>query len=265
MHDSSPARARLPATTGMAFMVVALALGCMAIPARADDAAVKPGTDATVRIKAFPPSIQVDTTAKGETGDAHASTSTVKHGDTHIQIDSGGSKQGDDEFDFDAFNNQVKKMPWVIGLVFLVVGSIFLTPVLLLIGIIWYKLRKTRLQNDAMLALAAKGVIPPAQAAEALATGAEPANVAPQVYQQAIALRRRLVWSDLRKGIILSMIGFAFVLYDIINSAEASWVGMILLFVGVGYIALWWMEGRHLQQAHAAGPANGTGTGSSGG
>jgi len=156
-------------------------------------------------------------------------------------------------------------MPWVIGLVFLVVGSIFLTPVVLLVGIIWYKLRKTRLQNEAMLALAEKGVVPPAQAADALATGASAASVAPQVYQQAVALRKRIVWSDLRKGVILSMIGLGLSFYAVTGSGEPSWIGLILLFVGVGYVALWWLEGRHLEQAAATRPGNGAGPSSSGG
>src|SRR5271169_4348038 len=165
----SHAPARVPPTVGTVFLVVGLALSCMAHPARADEAPAKPKTDATVRIKAFPPSVQVDATTADSKVDASDSKSEGRHG-AHIRVD------GDNEdFDFDAFNSQVQKMPWVIGLVFLVVGSIFLTPVVLLIGIIWYKLRKTRLQNEAMLALAAKGVIPPGQAAEALGTGASPA------------------------------------------------------------------------------------------
>jgi hypothetical protein len=252
--------ARVPPTVGTVFLVVGLALSCMAHPARADEAPAKSKPDTTVRIKAFPPSIQVD--APDAKGDKEDAKHDGRHGDTHIHID--GDNQ---DLDFDTFSSQVQKMPWVIGLVFLVVGSIFLTPVVLLIGIIWYKLRKTRLQNEAMLALAAKGVVPPSQAAEALATGAAPATAAPQVYQQALALRRRVVWSDLRKGIILAAIGAAFVLYAMTENGEASWVGLVLLFVGAGYLVLWWLEGRHLAKsaASSAGNGNGAGPGSSGG
>jgi hypothetical protein len=144
-------------------------------------------------------------------------------------------------------------MPWVIGLIFLVVGSIFLTPIVLLIGIIWYKLRRARLQNEAMLALAEKGVVPPAQAAEALAAGASPASAAPQVYQQVAAVRKRAVWSDLRKGVILSTIGLALSFYELTSSGGPSWVGLVLLFVGAGYVTLWWLEGRHLDQTRGGG------------
>ena len=196
-------------------------------------------TDATVKIT-------VDASKGSDPDQATDSTPSDakprgKRGAAHIRID------GDDE-DFDISGpgwSIAKKNPWIIGLVFLIVGSIFLTPVILLIGIIWYKLRRTRLQNEAMLKLAEKGVVPPAQAADALASNGSPSTVAPQLYQQAAAMRRRVAWSDLRKGIILSMLGLAFLLYWITAQGESSWVGLILLFVGVGYIALWWLEGRH--------------------
>jgi hypothetical protein len=249
-------RPRLPAAMSATLVALALALGCLAHPARADDPAKG---DTTVRIRALPPSIVIDTAAAEDKADASAPSSEDKHAARHHSADS------DDDFDVDHFRTHLQKMPWVIGLIFLIVGSIFLTPVVLLIGIIWYKLRKTRLQNEAMLALAAKGVVPPAAAADAVATGASPANVAPQVYQQALALRRRVVWSDLRKGVIMTMVGLAFVFYAILANGEASWVGLILLFVGVGYLALWWLEGRHLAQTSATPAGNGPGTSSDGG
>jgi hypothetical protein len=253
MPYRSHATARLfPAVLGSSLVVLALALACVAHPARAGDAPPKPKADATVRVKAFPPSIQVDATTPAVNDDAKAATSEDKHANRHIRVDS------DDDFDMDAFTTQMHKTPWVIGLIFLVVGSIFLTPVVLLIGIIWYKLRKTRLQNEAMLALAAKGVVPSAQAAEALATGAPPSSAAPQIYQQAVALQKRVVWSDLRKGVIMMMVGLAFLLYGITGNGEPSWVGLILLFVGIGYLVLWWLEGRHLAQVGATLSDNGS-------
>ena len=246
MHPSTLAPGRDPALATAA-LIVALACFCLGHPARAADEAPAAPPDTSVHIKAFPPSVQIDSTTQDDQAatkdDSEASPGEAKH-HTRIRVDS------DDEFD-----HFVQKMPWVIGLVFLVVGSIFLTPVILLIGIIWYKLRKTRLQNEAMLALAAKGVIPPSQAAEALASGASPASAAPTVYQQAVATRKHVIWSDLRKGVILAMLGAAFVLYSIIADGEASWIGLILLFVGVGYLALWWLEGRHLKQS-TAGPGD---------
>ena len=255
MPHTRQVRTQLP-VAGAAVALLALALACAALPTRAADTPPKPATKATVKIEASPPSLQVAATA-AEKDDTAAQDSESKRGEHRIRIDT------DDEFDM--FTSQVRKTPWIIGLVFLVVGSIFLTPVILLVGIIWYKLRKTRLQNEAMLALAEKGVVPPAQAAEALATGASAASVAPQVYQRAVAMRKLVVWSDLRKGVILSAIGLGFLFYAVTANGEPSWVGMILLFVGAGYIALWWLEGRHLEQARATHADNGGGTGSSGG
>jgi Domain of unknown function (DUF6249) len=165
----------------------------------------------------------------------------------HIQI-------GDD--DFNSFNDALHTAPWVVGLAFLVAGSILLTPVFLLIGIIWYKLRKTRLQNEAVLMLAERGVMPPAQAVDAVMSGVTPEAAAAAasgpsaapVYQQTVIARRRAVWSDLRKGVILTAIGLAFVFYWLVNSASASWVGLVLMFLGIAYLILWWLEDRHLQR-----------------
>jgi hypothetical protein len=162
--------------------------------------------------------------------------------------------------DFESFNEALHTAPWVVGLAFLVAGSILLTPVFLLVGIIWYKLRKTRLQNEAMLQLAERGAITPSQAADAVMSGVTPeaavaATAAPlaasstaPVYQQVVMSRRRAVWSDLRKGVILSAIGLAFVFYWMVEHGSASWVGLILMFLGIGYILLWWFEDRHLKR-----------------
>ena len=251
MQHASQVGTRPPIAAGTVVALLAVALACAALPTRAADTPSKPATDAAVKVKALPPSVRVDATTAAAKDDAATSASEGKH--------------SDEDFDFDAFNSHVHKMPWVIALIFLVVGSIFLTPVILLVGIIWYKLRKARLQNEAMLALAEKGVVPPAQAADALATGASAASVAPQVYQQAVAMRKRVVWSDLRKGVILSAIGLGFSFYRITESGEPSWIGLILLFVGAGFVALWWLEGRHLEQTGATRAGNGAGPSSSGG
>ena len=259
MPHISQIRTCPPVAASAAVGLLALALACAALPTQAADTPPKPTTDTAVKTKALPPSVQIDTAAAAEEDDAAGPANRDKRG-AHIRLDT-----KDDFDDFDVFSNRLQKSPWVIGLIFLVVGSIFLTPVILLIGIIWYKLRKTRLQNEALLALAEKGVVPPAQAADALATGASAASVAPQVYQQAVALRKRVVWSDLRKGVILSMIGLGMSFYFVTASGEPSWLGLILLFVGVGYVALWWLEGRHLEQKGATRAGNGAGPSSSGG
>jgi hypothetical protein len=238
----------LPALLGL----FALAMAFTALPGHAGDT---PARNASVKIATLPPAIQVIAAAAAATtkDDGSDADTGSTRSEARVKIDS------DEDFDLDAVNQKLHKAPWVIGLVFLVVGSIFLTPVILLIGIIWYKLRKTRLQNEAMLALAERGVVPPAQVAEALAAGAPPATVAPQVYQQAVAMRKRVVWSDLRKGVIMTMIGLAFLFYWMTENGSPSWVGLVLLFVGAGYVVLRWLESRHLEQAGAGRSTNGGG------
>jgi hypothetical protein len=257
MGYESHVRSRPPVAALALLGLFGLALCVMALPGRAADVPPRPAADSSVRITTFPPAIHVGVAAAATKDDSTDAAATAKGGGARIRIDS------DD--DYEALSNHLQKTPWVIGLIFLVVGSIFLTPVVLLVGIIWYKLRKTRLQNEAMLALAEKGVVSPAQAADALATGAAPAAVAPQIYQQVAAIRKRVVWSDLRKGVILAMAGLALSFYDLISSGGPNSVGLVLLFVGAGYVVLWWLEGRHLEQAGAGRAPNGGATGASGG
>ena len=224
-------------TTALAAVLLLAAAFHGAQPAHAADAPAKTTADTTVKIKAFPPTVVVD--AKGaEAKDDTADGSDSGRRSARVRIDA------DEDF-----SDTIEKMPWIIGLIFLVVGSVFLTPVVLVVGIVWYKLRKTRLQNEAMLALAERGVVPPAQAADALASGAPPANVAPQLHQQAVAKQKGVAWSDLRKGIILTMIGLATSFYSMTGEGAPNWLGLVLIFVGLGYLALWWLEGRHLEHA----------------
>jgi hypothetical protein len=258
MQYETHSRSRAPIARMALLGFFGLALCVMALPGRAADTPPKPASDTSVRITTFPPAIHVGAAAAVIKDDGATASAATKRGEATVSIDT------DDDFD-KWVNEKQHKVPWVIPLVFLVVGSIFLTPVILLIGIIWYKLRKTRLQNEAMLALAEKGVVPPAQAAEALAAGAPPASVAPQVYQQALALRKRVVWSDLRKGVIMTMIGLALSFYSMTNSGSPNWIGLVLLFVGAGYVVLWWLEDRHLEQAGAGRAADGGGPGAGGG
>jgi hypothetical protein len=243
-------------------LLLVAALCCVPAPARAADAPAKKGSDTTVNIKALPPSITVDagTTADSDEEDKATDDKSTRRGRAHIRIDS------DDE-NFDVFTGPIQKNPWIIGLIFLVVGSIFLTPVVLLIGIIWYNLRKTKLQNEAMLKLAETGVVPPVQAADALASSTPLASAAPQLYQQAVAIRKRVAWSDLRKGIMLTTIGGAFLLWELTSGSGGGGLllGLILLFVGIGYTALWWLEKRQLAPAAPSRPGNGGVAGSSGG
>jgi hypothetical protein len=236
----------------------ALALGCSlaTVATAAADDKTKVVVEAPSKAAADPAATVAPPPATAETDTTEAKPDSTerkrgRRGSPRVRI-------GDD--DFESFNEALHTAPWVVGLAFLVAGSILLTPVFLLIGIIWYKLRKTRLQNEAVLQLAERGAMAPAQAADAVMTGITPeaavastaaplaASSAAPVYQQAVVSRRRAVWSDLRKGVILSAIGLAFIFYWMVEHSSASWVGLVLMFLGIGYIVLWWFEDRHLKR-----------------
>jgi hypothetical protein len=262
MHPPSHRRDRQSGTLHSVpralLFAAAMAIGCSlatVATAAADDKA-KAVVEAPSKAAADPAATVAPpaATTEADTTEAKPDSSERKrgrHGRPRVRI-------GDD--DFESFNEALHTAPWVVGLAFLVAGSILLTPVFLLIGIIWYKLRKTRLQNEAMLQLAERGAITPSQAADAVMSGVTPeaavaATAAPlaasstaPVYQQVVISRRRAVWSDLRKGVILSAVGLAFVFYWMVEHGSASWVGLVLMFLGVGYILLWWFEDRHLKR-----------------
>jgi hypothetical protein len=214
-------------------------------------AAAAPPAPAAPAADASTPAPAADATA--EDPDDPDEPSSFGHHRARIQID-----------DFDSFKQAMDVAPWIVGVVFLVLGSIFLTPIILLVGIIWYKLRKTRLQNEAVLKLAERGVMPSAQAVDAVVSGISPAQAVPvaaaaAAIPQAVATRRRAVWSDLRKGVLLLAAGVATTLYSITDRGQPNWLSLVLLFVGAGYVALWWLEDRHLERRAGGGPGDGNG------
>jgi RsiW-degrading membrane proteinase PrsW (M82 family) len=206
-----------------------------------------------------PPAINIELESQGSAdSDDQAQTpgKHARHSKAHIQL---GSQS------FDSFDDAMQAAPWFVAVLLLLVGTLFLTPVILLVGMIWYKLRKTRLQNEAMLKLAERGVISPSQAASAVASGVSPpvpaaASPPGSAFPQVVSARRRAVWSDLRKGVIITAVGLSFVFYSMLDSATANWVGLLLMFVGIGYLVLWWLEDRHLRDSlpsQSTGPGNG--------
>jgi hypothetical protein len=264
MVDGPPVSDRLRAIARGALTVaatVAVAAWLTGAPAGAADKSVpSPAADATAPAAAPAPSDAPAAAATDDKATPSASNdSKRRRARAHFRFD------GDP--DFESLTNAMETAPWIVGLVFLVVGSIFLTPVVLLVGIIWYKLRRTRLQNEALLKLAEKGVMPPAQAADAIAAGIPAREAAASQGLDAVAarplagsvtaLRKRAAWSDLRKGVLMATFGLAFVFYSMISSGSANWLGLALLFVGVGYVALWYLEDRQIQQ-----PGTGSDTGS---
>lgn len=233
-----------------ALIALVLAALCLAGPGMAANAPVtaraatktQPAAAAPAAPVAAPPATPAADATTDEPDEPDEPSSFDRHR-ARIQIDG-----------LDSFQQAMDVAPWIVGVVFLVLGSIFLTPIILLVGIIWYKLRKTRLQNEAVLKLAERGVMPSAQAVDAVVSGTSPAQAAPigaaaaAAVPQAVATRRRAVWSDLRKGVLLLAAGLATVVYAISEHGEPNWLSLVLLFVGAGYVALWWLEDRHLER-----------------
>jgi hypothetical protein len=161
--------------------------------------------------------------------------------------------------EYDSFSELVHEEPWLGALIFWSVTLVFVTPLLIIVALVWYKMRKNRLLNETMLKLAEKGVVPPGEAMEAIALGKPAAAIgagasAGALYEQAKQVRRRVAWSDLRKGVVLGGIGAALTLASIVNDGEANGFGLVLLFVGIGYAVLWWFEERQPRATGGASP-----------
>lgn len=154
---------------------------------------------------------------------------------------------------YDSFDQFLDRDP---GLAFLVMGIVFivfLTPILIIALVVWYKVRRNRMQNETMLKLAEKGIAPPV-ALQALGTSAADATLvraasALPPAEQVQVLSRRAAWSDLRKGVIMGTIGLALTFHGIIDEGAPGWFGLILLFVGLGYVVLWYFEERQASDA----------------
>jgi len=163
----------------------------------------------------------------------------------------------DREYDsFEQFMHEDRGLAaMVVGIVFIV----FLTPVLIAGLLIWYKLRKNRMLNETMIQLAEKGVAPTTEMLQALRSGsavtASNAMAARAgVMEQVKTLRSQAAWSDLRKGVILAAVGLSFVAYSMFDDRSPNWIGLVLLFLGIGYAFLWYFEDRQIAAAPASAP-----------
>ena len=157
----------------------------------------------------------------------------------------------DPNFDFDSFDEFVNNEPALFAMVVGIVAVIFFAPVLAIALILWYRMRKARLLNETMLKLAEKGVVPSADALDALAGGKPAAAVAPYS-ELAKQVQRRTAWSDLRKGVLMGAFGLALSVYSLLEDREPNGLGLVLLFVGLGFIVLWWFEERRFAPPHHA-------------
>lgn len=166
-----------------------------------------------------------------------------------VQIDGLGTDR-----EFDSFDQFVRDEPAIAAMVVAIVAVVFLAPVLAIGLILWYRMRKARMLNETMLKLAESGVVTPAAALEALRGGSQSAALATAaaaapLYEQARQIRRRAAWSDLRKGVITGGIGLALTLHSMFDDRSPNALGLVLLFVGIGFVVLWWFEERQLAPA----------------
>ena len=227
-------------------------------PAAGDATRAKPAPDAGAA--ASPPAAKARPqggTPGDDEQDDEASGSERSHvviGSHGIVVEKGGKRLlveglGHDR-DYDSFEQFVRDAPWLAGLVFFTVLLVFLIPLLIIVLLIWYKIRKNRMANETMLKLAERGIVPPAAAIDAVATGtaaqvadaATTAAPAMPAYERARALQRRTAWSDLRKGVILGAIGLGLFMWSMFEDGTPNGLGVVFLFVGIGYCVLWYFE-----------------------
>jgi hypothetical protein len=164
----------------------------------------------------------------------------VDKGKKRVHVQGFGS-----DHEYDSFESFVQDAPWLAGLVFMTVLLVFLVPLLIIVLLIWYKVRKTRMLNETMLKLAEKGVVPPAEAMASLNANQVSAGPATTpLYEQAKQMRHRAASSDLRKSVILVAIGLGLSFFSMLDDGTPNSIGLILLFLGIGYGVLWFFEDR---------------------
>jgi len=217
-------------------------------PAPKAAGAAAPSTDADADKNGATPDAEAEAEADADAAAPKGGTDITidKHG---IRVDKGKKRVTVQAFgadrEYDSFESFVQDAPWLAGLVFLVVLLVFLVPLLIIVLLIWYKVRKNRMLNETMLKLAEKGVVPPAEAMASLDANRAPLGPSTTpLYEQAKLIRQRTVASDLRKGIILAAIGLALTFFSMLDDGSPNSVGLVLLFLGIGYFILWYLEDR---------------------
>lgn len=120
------------------------------------------------------------------------------------------------------------------GIVALVsVLLVFVTPVVIVIAVLIHKARRTQRIHETVIALAEKGV-----------------PIPPDLFVD----RRADQTTALHKGIVLIAVGVGLIVFFLSMSDRwpAPWgVGAIPLLIGVGYLIVWWIEGRKNPRGNA--------------
>jgi hypothetical protein len=137
--------------------------------------------------------------------------------------------------------------------------------------VLWYRMRKTRMLNETMLKLAEKGhrhLVGRAGGARWREAGRRGRDRLPRPSRRCRNRRSRCAgraaWSDLRKGVFTAGVGIALTLYSLFDDGSPNGLGLVLIFVGVGFLVLWWFEERQLAPQALATRGNGAPAGPSG-
>lgn len=181
------------------------------------------------------------------------------HGAARVRIEGPGVDR-----EFESFGALVDQAPWLAAWILLIVALVFAAPVLMIALVLWYKVRRTRMINETLLKLAEKGAVPAATAMKMLGGGmgsfalenAQRSSTAAPGCDPAKATRRRAPWSDLRKGVVMGAIGLGLVVYSLLDDRSPNALGLVLLFLGAGYVALWYFEDRYLRETSASAPSS---------
>ncbi len=154
--------------------------------------------------------------------------------------------------EYGSFGELVHDEPAIAGMVIAIVAIVFFAPVLAIALIVFYRIRKTRMQNETMLKLAERGIVAAPEGLAAVAGAQAGASSATAIGAAAKDLRASAAWSDLRKGVVMAAIGLALSAHAMLDDRSTNVVGLVFLFLGIGYGALWWFEQRHIGAPAAA-------------
>ena len=282
---SLPSRAPRRLILGAALLLaLAVCLPSKTLPARAQD--TKPPVNAEspavpapaasdvkrgigINIATDPDKDSPKAAADKEPAEPAPRSTTVDSGNHTVTIKKGGKTITvtglPNDREFDSVGQFARMEPALATMIVAIVAVIFLSPVFAIALILSYRMRKARMLNETMLKLAEKGIVPPAEALDAVtgnrsagAAAAKGPSTTEPFYEQAKALRKRAAWSDLRKGVVMGAIGFGLTLFSMLDDGTPNSLGLVLLFVGIGYGVLWWFEQRQLS------PSNGNSSGNAG-
>jgi len=106
------------------------------------------------------------------------------------------------------------------------------------------------MQNETMLKLAERGIVASPDALAAV-SGDRSLSAMAAAGMPMKDPRFRAAWSDLRKGVVMTAIGVALTAYSTLDDKSPNILGLVLLFLGIGYVGLWWFEQRHIGAATA--------------